>query len=82
MLFDTNNAFNADFECPAHKDDVLDLNISLVLHWVNFLACTILEVTYSTLAFPGLLFSANGSCAVGDPCSTIILKLKVSFNHF
>ena len=23
MSLDTNNAFNADFECPAHSDDIL-----------------------------------------------------------
>ena len=85
MSLDTNNTFNVDFECPVHSDSDLGfkyLTESQVLYWGYFLVYTFKKFTCSALAFLGLLFSFGGLCAIGDSCSAINLRVKVSFNCF
>ena len=85
MSLDRNNDFNAYFECPAHSDGFLGFKYLPSASLGEFLSLqpyTVQEFPCSTLAFPGLLFSTSGSRAVGEPCSAIILKVKVNFNRF
>ena len=46
------------------------------------MVCTIKEFPCFALAFLGLIFSVGGSRMIGDSCCTVILKVKVRFNHF